>query len=112
MAAAAHSAGWDFYNTILIVSVNKLFIFSFVENILLTPFAIYCMKNKTKRKTYPHPTPPPIIRTILLYTVSATNSFTSCKRDMARTLPEASEMAGHEEHAQIVISKEQEMERF
>lgn len=31
---------------------------------------------------------------------------------MARTLPEASEIAGHEEHAQIVISKEQEMERF
>lgn len=42
--------------TVLIVSVNKLFIFVCLE--YSHPFAIYCVKNKTKSKTYPHPIPP------------------------------------------------------
>lgn len=51
--------------TVLIVSVNKLFIFVCLE--YSHPFAIYCVKNKTKSKTYPRPIPPPpIIRTIIL----------------------------------------------
>lgn len=64
MTAAAHWAGCELYNTILIASVNKLF---FVRLEYSSPLcSIHCIKNKKQNLPTPHPTPPPIIRTIII----------------------------------------------
>lgn len=61
MAAVAHWAGCELADTVLIVSVNKLFIL-FVQNTLTS--VLYTESKKQKAKLTP--TPPPMISTIII----------------------------------------------